>query len=351
MKRLINFSLIAIFAMAQWQCIDPLEVQPGEANRLLVIEGGISTQPGPHLILISKSAQYGSRAVDEIKQETNATVWVRDEEGNQVFLSELKAGSYITPTGWRAEVGKSYTLRIELENGERYASLPEKVLPVPALEEIEPVFKVQPALDEFAQEVGIELYGRWQDPPDEENFYMWETKGEYKLLTYPQNFVSRDFFGNPIPSPKDCCELCYIKEEQVNSELRIFKDNFTNGSLQNEVLSYIPDDGGRFYETYMAVIDHSSLSKPAFQFFDILREQLSISGDIFDPPTATIRGNMINLDDPEASVIGYFRASDTHRDTLFLPASLITDPAAPRLVNDDCRVLDNSSTEIPPYWP
>lgn len=351
MKHIAKLFIATILVLGQFQCIDPLEVQPSKARRILVVEGGISTQPGPHLIEISKSAQYGSRQVDEIRTESEATVWIRDQTGDQVFLQEIKDGNYTTPAGWRAKVGSSYTLLIELANGENYSSLPETIVPVPPLEEIVPIFKKEPSVDDVSPVVGLELYARWQDPADEANFYMWDTRGEYRILTYPQNHIGRDFFGNPFPDPLDCCEICFIKEEKVNRQLRIFKDNFSNGTLQNEVMSFVEDDGGRFQQNYMAVIDHSSLTKSAFQFFDVLKNQLSISGDIFDPPTATIRGNILNLDNPDETTIGYFRASDTQRDTVFLSNSLLTEPAPMRIINDDCRILNNSTTTKPPYWP
>ncbi|NNE29626.1 MAG: DUF4249 domain-containing protein [Saprospiraceae bacterium] len=346
-KQILIFGLGLLGMQA---CIDPLDIQPEIAQRVLVVEGGISTAPGPHTILISKSAQYGSRAVDEVKLETGLTGWVRDEDGNQVFLIEQKPGTFHTPTGWKAEVGKSYTLFITLENGERFASLPEKIVPVPPVSEYLTLFKEQPAVNQFVQSVGIEIFARWQDP-EEDNFYIWDTQGEYKIITYPENHIGRDFFGNPFPAPLDCCKTCYVKEDQVNRQLRIFKDNFTNGNEQTELIAYIEDDGGRFSENYMAVIDHASLTKEAFQFYDVLKNQLSISGDIFDPPTATIRGNMINLDEPESPTIGWFRGSDVYRDTIFINRSVLSNPAPPRVINDDCRVLNNSTTQLPPYWP
>ncbi|HFA51828.1 MAG TPA: DUF4249 domain-containing protein [Bacteroidetes bacterium] len=336
--------ILCIIAFTISACIDELNINTSEKRNILVVEGAINTLPGPHRILLSKSAKYGSILDDAIKKETNAMVWIRDEDGEQVFLYEKgKVGTYETPAEFRAVAGKKYTLFITLANGERYVSTPERIVPVPPLDSI----LVETSL---AFNSGIELYARWKDPADTDNFYLWESEGIYILNSRPDLFVSRDFFGNPVPAPKDCCSKCYVFENDFNNELRIFKDNLTNGNVQTELVAFIPDNGRRFSERYMAVVKHSSLTKEAYQFFDLLKNQLSIEGDIFDPPPATIRGNMINLDKPDEEVIGYFRASDTVTDTVFVSRNEIANPLNLDVLNDDCRVIKNSTTEKPPFW-
>ncbi len=331
-------------------CIDELNTEVEGDKRILVVEGAITTQLGPHRVMISKSAKYGSILDAAIIRESGATVWVRDEDGEQVFFEEEGVGSYYTPAEFKATVGKKYTLFIVLANGERYVSVPEKVIPVPPIDSLILLFKKQPSLSDITFDSGVEVYARWKDPIETDNFYMWDASGIYLLNTRPDLYVDRGPWGDPFINPKDCCSTCYITEYNVNTELKIFKDNLSNGIEQTELVAYIPDDGGRFMEKYMAVIEQASLTKEAYQFFDILKSQLSIQGNIFDPPPATIRGNIINLDNPDDEVIGYFRASDAKRDTIFISSSVILEPQPTRKVNDDCRVLENSTTEKPPFW-
>ena len=66
------------------------------------------------------------------------------------------------------------------------------------------------------------------------------------------------------------------------------------------------------------IAQQRSLTKSAFQFFDLLQNQLNIQGNIFDPPPAKLGTNIINLDNPDEDVIGYFGVSDVSRDSLFI---------------------------------
>lgn len=344
MKLLLKYLIFGVCLLSFSACIDELNIDTGEGQRLLVVEGFIDTEPGPHRIRLSRSAKYGSILEDAIQKITNATVWIRDENGEQVFLTESSDGLYLTPDTFRGEVGKKYTLNITLNSGERYISTPEEIQPVPDIDEVV-------VLTDVPFRIGAECYIRWTDPVDAANFYLLEADGEYVLNSKPWLFIGRNAFGNPTPMPKDCCERCYVSEFSVDDELRIFKDNLSNGNQQTELAGFIPDNGRRFMEKYMIIVKLSSLTREAFQFLDVVKEQLSIEGNIFDPPPATIRGNMINLDNPDESVIGYFRASGVVTDTVFLSPDQLTEPLPTDWLHDDCRIVEFSTTIKPPYWP
>lgn len=343
-------ALALMAGVALHSCIDPLEVDTQERRNLLVVEGGITTLPGPHQIIISKSDKYGGVLDGFVRKQSGATVWIRDNEGNQTFLTEGNDKTYYTPAGFKAEVGRQYTLFITLDNGERYVSTPELVNPAPPIDSLLIQFKQLPSLNEVSLNTGLEIYSRWQDPASVANFYLWEAEGVYVLNTHPELHVAKDGQGNPVPAPKDCCDRCYVYEYDLNTEIRLFKDNLTDGKLQTELAAFIPDDGQRFMEKYMIVVKQHALTKGAYQFYDLLHNQLSIQGTIFDPPPATIRGNFINLDNPDEDVIGYFSASDVATDTLFISRAEVEEPRAIKQINDDCRVFENSTTQVPSFW-
>ena len=340
--------LAAFFICGLSACIDELNIDTEEKRNILVVEGAITSEFGPHKISLSKSAKYGSILEDDIKKELKATLWLRNEIGDQVFLTEGSSGNYYTPADFKAKVGSEYTLSITLANGERYISSKEMVKPVPPIDSLVVIWKKQPSLGDIQFSSGMEIYSRWMDPVEENNFYLWKMTGVYKIDTRPDLHIGRDFFGNPFPAPKDCCSQCYVYETMGG--LSIFKDNLTNGNEITHQVAYVDDDGGRFMNKYMVILEQRSLTKSAFQFFDLLNNQLSIQGNIFDPPPAQIGTNIINLDNPDEDVIGYFAASDVSRDSLFIDNGKILESQPVRVVNDDCRVLPNSTVDVPPFW-
>lgn len=349
-NRFLYIILIAIIcAFIYSACIDELNIDTEEEQIILIVEGFIDTDPGPHTITVSRTAKYGSIFEGFVSKQEDATLRIRDDEGGQVVLSEVDKGIYQTPSTFAAKVGNSYTLIIELLNGAQYISKPEKVIAAPEIKKLIPVFQESPGIDEFSFNSGIDLFAQWDDP-EENNYYFWKTSGIYLIYTHPELFVARDGSGTPFPAPKDCCSKCFVYEQHSEKQFRIFSDDLSTTGEINEKVAYIQDDGGRFQDKYMAAVAQYSLTREAYRFFSLINNQLSIDGDIFDPPPATVRGNMINLSDPDANVIGYFAASDVQRDTIYLTSDLIGKPQPARVINDDCRVLTGSTTSQPPFW-
>ncbi len=329
-------------------CIDELNITTERVLRVLVVEGSINTGPGPHYVRLSKSAKYGSIFEDFSKKVNSALVRIRDEKGNQVILEEVESGVYATPSSFSAKVGSEYTLIVE-SNTERYISLPEKVQPVAQIESLRIESKKLASNSDAVFDIGVEVYVDFQDPGDEQNFYYFENSGTYVVETNPEDFMLVTPNGN-VPAPKDCCSRCWIREEAGDPEVRITSDDRFNGNVTSQLAGFIIDDGKRYTDKYLVKVSQHSLTKEAFRFFEVLQSQLSISGDLFDPPPATLRGNVINVIEPTSPVIGYFYASDVSVDSVFLESSLVAGSVAGFRLDDDCRVLPNSSDQRPVFW-
>ncbi len=342
----VQWSLVLIMAVAVflWSCIEQLDIVTDEEVNVLVVEGHITTGEGPHTILLSKSAKYGDVFQGVVRKEENAIVRIRDESGEQTFLEEFIGGRYQTPAGFQAKVGSTYTLLITTRDGQEYISQPETIVQAPKIDSLFLRYRVIPGEVEGSFQSGVEVFSQWVDPENERNFYLWRNSGTYLINTRPDLFTIPDGNGGSIAAPKDCCAICWITEEDGDKSVRLFSDTRTNGGVNTEQVAFIEDDGGRFMDKYLIRIEQQSISGEAFEFFKLLQNQLSIDGDIFDPPPATIRGNMINISNPETPVIGYFRASDVAIDSVFIPGSLLLDTQLARQINNDCRGLPGSTS-------
>ena len=221
---------------------------------------------------------------------------------------------------------------------------------VPPIDSLFFAYKKFPTNSTISFRSGVEVFGTWQDPENERNFYLWKNSGTYLIETHPELFTIRNAFREVIPAPKDCCAICWLDEQNGDNAISIFKDNNSDGRVNSSLMAFIEDNGARFFDKYRVEIHQMSISKSAYQFFDMLSRQLSIDGDIFDPSPATIRGNIINLSDPDANVIGYFYASDVKSKSIFLPKEILQDTQRSLQVNDDCRELQGATTVEPPFW-
>lgn len=332
-------------------CIDPYKIEVPEGRQLLTVEGLIHTGPGPHAITLSRSATYGSVFEGLIRPVTGATVVVRDNEGKITFLTEGAdaRGSYFTPASFRAEVGKSYTLQIQTPEGKVYTSLPERVESVPEIQSISLNTITVPVEGETNPRSGVQLVAELNDPADQNNFYFWRLGPSVHVLeTRPDLFFVRE--PERMPAPKDCCITCFKTEITGNQSLFIAQDDNFNGLSTRIPAGFIEDNGLRFVNRFRVDLRQYGISQEAFRFLRLVKQQAEISGSIFDPPPATIRGNMINLEDPEEVVLGYFMAAGESSKRIYINKSDLTFRQNVAIIPDDCREVFGSSIDPPVDW-
>lgn len=340
---------MGLYLSLMCSCVSELEISTSRDVEILVVEGGITSGPGPHYVRVTESDRYGSVFDGFVKDIESARVSIRNDLGDVTHLQETAPGLYATSATFKGEVGTTYTLLIQLKDGRSYVSLPEKMEAVPSIDSLTAEYREnfeRDGVGSVIKRVGFEILAHYSDPSELSNYYLWKSKGVFRAETQPEDFVNQ--FG--VRDGKDCCATCWVFEEN-EADFRIHRDAHTNGSDVIQPVSFVHDDGIRFTEKYLIIISQNSLSKDAYSFFSLLQEQMSIQGDVFDPPPATIRGNLIRTDKPDENVIGFFRVSDVRTDSLFLFRSDLLDPASLAIIPDDCLLLPDSATTVrPTYW-
>ncbi len=344
MKRfLIIFSTLLLSV----SCIEEVDFEAPESENIIVVEGFITDTHGPHVIRLSRSAQYGSTFDAVIQRLDNATVALRNSIGENLPLIPLGGGQYATPSSFIGIQGETYTLLITTNIGQQYSSLPVTLPIGPDLIDVDFRFRKSPSNDPLKEITGVEVFAKWADAEGEQNFYMWEADGIYQITTNPELY--RDPQSRAL-APKSCCSDCFVYEEESSGGLFIQSDANKDGRELTELAAFILDDGKRFNSNYQLRLRQYSLTKEAFAYFNLLSSQLGIDGDIFDAPPAQLRGNIISLDDPTQATIGYFGAFHVSELITAIPKSIIEDPKPRVRVNDDCRVLRNASVQPPNPW-
>ena len=359
-------------------CIDPLGVQPSDFEDLLVVQGFITDDFGPHEIRITRIARFSGVAGEgEIKIE-EADVRIIDDLGELVELKRMRgqrktlsvstifcspAGlsfsefmtDYRTPEDFKGNVGRTYTLEVVTTDGQVYRSEPQLMGHTPVIDSLHLGFKVLPGLDPIVPGSSVEVFTTWTDPEEEENFYFWRINGIYRIFT-PDTTIPGVICC--AYEPRDgLAEDCWIVERNLIGNRLVFSDERVNGQTITLPIGQIEDDGLRFANTavppskqYHVEVEQYMIPEEAFEFNQRIQTLSEINGEIFDPPPLSIRGNIFNVDDPEELVVGYFGAYQKQTRGIFLDKSLLEftqrfpDPCG------DCRLRTGAQLETPePY--
>ena len=357
-------------------CITPLEIETDFDGRIMVVDGFITDDFGPHEILLSRVAKFEGTTVEgSILPIDEAEVYIVDNEGVRTDLNQevttvkeiIPPGlfsplrtifrqartGYRTPSTFRGEFGKSYTLHI-ITAGRTYESTPQTMPSGPEIDTVLFDYNRLPGIDDVTFESGVDVSVRWQDPAEEENYYSWNVNGIYLIETPPK--VPPPVAPDPpcLYDPTDnCCSKCWIMENNSGDGLRAYLDDQTNGQEITLKVGFIQDNGLRFAnqtvpeKQYYVEVEQFSVTKDAFAFNNLLQSQLEIDGDIFDPPPATVRGNIFNVNDEDEVVIGLFGVTAVRTKSAFITRDMLEDIQRWPEPCGDCRVRAGATVETP----
>ena len=338
MNLAIRIIFVMLVAATLCRCIDPYNYDFEEKSNYLVVEGFVTTQPGPHLIKLTSTRNIYNKENKYKLYIESADVSVVDEEGTAARFSESAPGHYYSDSSFVAQPGKKYKLRIAGFGGGMYESSEEEVFPASEVNMVKAVYTEKKTVSEsgFIRDIkGFNVSAFISDDPDVRNQYLMRVNLTYLMLTNP--------------APKPCCDMCWVRERLPDFE--VFKDQFISGQQNVEVpIAFFPVRPKYFYDRVYVEVEQLSLSPAAYAFWRSFYEVKNLQGGLFDPVPAALTGNISNMDNRSEPVIGYFFVSDVAKKGVFVEREVLPDRIHLTTLNTDCREMANSTTVRPPFW-
>lgn len=267
MKSFIYYIGLAILLLS---CEDVIELEVPNSETKLVVEGFITDHPGTQTIKLTESQAFFENT--EAPPFSGATVTLTDDQGRNEILAENPVGSGLYTTDMAGEHGRLYMLNIDLPDGRTYRSEAELLISTPTLDSLYSRFVGE---DEDG-EAEYSIFFDSTDPPNETNFYRWK-------LT-----VNDSLRDDPI-------------------DLFFADDQFVSGPIRETELTFIPVRLGD-----SILVEMQSISEGHYIFLNELLQQTLSFGPFATPP-ASIKSNLINVDNPEDRALGYFGAIGVDR--------------------------------------
>lgn len=365
-------------ALIVGSCLDRLDYASEEADKgILVIDGSITDGPGPYkikLFRVSSSTDILNLAQPAIANQ----VILYDDAGNSELLLNRTSGLYEThPDGMRGEVGRKYHLRIELLDGSIYESDPDEMKPVMPVDSVYFEWSAQETLN-GPTKYGFNVYMDAGGAEQEESYVRWRFTGAYEVNSYPElnwtlcNCCERKGPPDPYPcsgviydgvalkqvGPCECC-TCWITDYEDKPKLN--EDQVTLGDEFKKVkVGYVPFNQWTFlHNKYMVKVEQLSLSREAYEFWKVFKDQKDNASNLFQPALAKAKTNLHAINS-NREAIGYFSASAVKQKILFItgadaPISVPQLDIFPPETNcaqwRPCdNVFVNASRTPPPEW-
>lgn len=345
-----GFRLLWIVVLGS--CLSPVEFKTENIGGTVVVSGQISTLEDQNIVQLGLTADTERLPLPL----SGATVELLDDTGESFFYAEdfSNPGTYLL-NNVSGIAQRTYHIRITTPEGSVYESQPEK-MPNTAGEvttnyeivneeyvDLEGIVSIQPFFKVYASSILTQA--------EETNYVKWNI--DETFLLSPTDFP--DPFGS-IPPP------CFVAQNADPQRVVLLNGEDINTTSINGLLVGSRIIDWTFLEKHAFTTYQSSMTKEAYEYWrkvNILANQV---GSIFDTPPAAIAGNIVNVNNKDERVLGYFQAVNQGYSRFFVyPSDL---PFTLQVVNCtysgdranyparclDCTSIRNSTYNRPDWF-
>jgi len=299
-KLLISFALLTVLISS---CITQFVPVIAEEKELLVVQGLITDSNETDTIKLSKSLPVGQKGGTQ--PLTGFYVTLSDDIGNNYTLTEVKSGSYITPSSFRGAVGRQYTLHITSGsdfNNDHYVSNPMEMKPVPPIDSVYYRKTVIEAANGFFKGVdGCQIYLDTHDPSGNCRYFRWD---------FAETWILRLLF--PVVN-----QTCWIKDRSHSINIKSTVA-FNESKIVKLPVTYITNVTDRLTRKYSILVNQYSLNEDEYLYWERIQNIDVQVGGLYDVIPASVPSNMKCIEDTSEKVLGYFSVSAKSSKRLFI---------------------------------
>ena len=289
----------------------------------------------------------------ENKPIIGASVFITDDKGGRVVLNEIEDGIYETSNTYKGVAGNTYKLHINLPNGKKYESTPEKMIAAPAIDKVDYNFGLKTNFSTTdARRFGFDVTLDFKDSPEPNQFYQWKWTHYERTLYCAMCNLGYDFslsrcsltpnypFGQSRPESINyrCGEQCF--DITFSPTYNILSDNLLNGQqVVNYPIARVPYDSR---DKYYLKIEQRAISQKMYRYLRSIKEVTQNAGTLFDIPAETQSSpNIFSMDNPNEKILGAFEVFGVEEKIIYIDRTIGSDGFSP-------IITPNFGRELPP---
>jgi len=319
-KRGLLISLIAILLFPSG-CVLPFEPQIVEdTSGILVVEGMI-LETGT-TIKLSRTVRIDSDSDGEsnngLEDVHNARIRVIDDKNNVVAVAEqqfidgeINPGIYVVTDEISFAQGTKYALNIQIGYKQYQSSF---VTPVET-----------PEIDEITwkqnADMSMDIMVSTHDSDNKIEYYRWAFEEDWEIRAWIFSDLRYDWTTKEVVEQNLFAAnnrfWCWDSDKSKTMILGT-SDKLTETTIKNKVIHSFPVNNTRFSYLYSILVKQYAIDKEAFAYFENLKKNIELSGSVFAPILAEIKGNIKCLSNPDEQVIGYISVTKETKTRLFI---------------------------------
>jgi hypothetical protein len=306
MNRSIN--ILAILGMTLLvTCIKSFEpVINSNARNKYVVSGRVTNTEGWQVVQVSLSSPIES---PEYIPVASCQVTILDDKGNIFAMEEYEPGLYHLWMDKQYLVpGTSYQVKVSTPDGEELESGFDQMPISPPIDSIyyhiEDIPTSKPGVNNRVMQFYVDLNAIG----DYSQYYQWEIveTWEYEAALPVEYYYDGTFHE---VKPHDYTnKVCWITQSVKNVFTVSTKNLSQNIYTQYPLQTIDGTNSSRLGIMYSTLVRQLALSEGAYNYWDKLRINSNEQGGLYEKQPLAIKGNLVNVSNPDKDVLGYFYA-------------------------------------------
>ncbi|MBQ6300721.1 MAG: DUF4249 family protein [Bacteroidales bacterium] len=273
-------------------------------------------------ILVGDTCQFEVRFSTDLEDENNVgepltyTLRVEADDGTVYLLQD----SIVDLT--MASLTQEYRLVVEVQSPFRrtYASAWAPVLVSPPIDSLSYAINAE----RTALDINVSTHS---DAPV--GYYRWSASEtwEYHSTYYAEYFFApagtvyrgRVIEQNSLVAYEEGDNVYYCWDSGNRSDILLGSTvELTEDRLVDHCLYSFSNTDRKVSVVYFVELSQIRLTEEAYRFWETVRNNSSNVGGLFSPEPSELRGNIVNVDDPDELVLGYVSVSTCTRKKIFV---------------------------------
>lgn len=295
-------------------CTEPFIVENLSSETAIVVEATITNEFKYQKILLSNTLNLSE---NRNEPETNANIYIKDENNNIFNFKEVSSGEYISFVKFKAEFDVNYQIFITTSNGVMYESKPTKTSSQSKIEDIKVnLHKNLEGKNEFR------IFVESLDNTGKSKYYRYEYEETYKIVApYWDSLEAVLLPTTPIKTIKIekksnfNQEVCY----QTKKSNTIIQTSTTD--LDKDKVTFavrrIPVDNPIVSHRYSILVKQYVQSLESYTYYSLLNKFTNSSNVLSQSQPGFISSNIYNPASKNDKVLGYFEVVSVSSKRMF----------------------------------
>ena len=304
MKRLYTPTYFFLLLVLTGGCIIPFEIDSEEYDKVIVVEGVVTTEFKRHTVQLSFTTPIISNSQAMLQ---GADVWVENNAGAIYTFREESPGKYQSELEFAAREEFEYQLFFRTSEGRLYQSTKDRPIPSPPIDSIYDRYAELIPANSTIQEVGIQFFLDSYDPTGNAKNFRYEWEETYKIVTPYKSFFDYDYNLGEIVYREIPIDVCY----STNTSTSLIIGTSVGASVNRIVefpVQFVSGDTDILRNRYSILVRQFSVSNETYNYYQRIKTT-ERQGTLFDEQQGSVIGNIVSLDDPNEVVLGNFEVS------------------------------------------